>query len=62
MKFNIRLYKIRDNLIIAGVPELKGCYIQAENESVLRIKITDAIKAYLKSYEQHHEKNPLSEK
>jgi len=62
MKFNIRIYKIREDLLIAGVPELQGCYVQGEDEFSIRIKMADAIKAYLKSYEQHHEKSPIGKK
>lgn len=59
MKFSIVIKKVRDNLYIASVPELKGCHVQAQTAEEVRERIKEAIKAYIQSFQQHNEKLPL---
>ncbi len=62
MKMRIVVHQIANELYIASCPNLEGCHVEAKSKEDAQSKIKMAIKAYIMSYKQRHEKIPYQSK
>jgi len=56
MKLKIVIRKIDEKIYLASCPTLKGCHVESESEEAAHEAIQRAIKAYVVSHKQRHEK------
>lgn len=58
MKLRVIVRRIREHHYIASCPNLPGCHVEAESQEKAEALLKAALKAYLSSYRQRHEKLP----
>ncbi len=51
--FHVIVQRDEDGLYVGSVPELPGCHSQAETKGELRVRILEAIRAYLSGGKPH---------
>ncbi|MCH8260430.1 MAG: type II toxin-antitoxin system HicB family antitoxin [Planctomycetes bacterium] len=58
MKFRVVIEQDEDGKFIASCPTLPGCWSQGDTRDEAKRNITDAIKGYLESLEEHGDPIP----
>ncbi len=56
MKFTYRIIKVGEKLYLASCPQLRGCHIQASDETQASERIKEAIRIMVNSFKQHNER------
>ena len=58
MKFRVVIEQDEDGKFVASCPTLPGCWSQGDTRDEAKRNITDAIKGYLESLEEHGDPIP----